>query len=83
MSEARRPIFVLVDIIDDDPDHRWLSACFYADMITDPEEKGEVIPAGILGEDGYCFDLYAYDPKMVSYIGKRIDEAHNHLAISE
>lgn len=74
-----RPLFVLVDIIDDDPDNRWLSVCFYEDTITDPNEQGELIPAGILGEDGYCFDLYKYDKNMISYLGKRIDEAYRYM----
>jgi hypothetical protein len=73
-----RPLFALVDIIDDDPENRWLSICFYVDMITDPEEVGNLVPNGILGEDGYCFDLYECNESMVSYIGQRFDEAHAH-----
>jgi hypothetical protein len=56
-----RPLFALVDIIDDDPKNRWLSICFYTDTITDPEGVGNLVPEGILGEDGYCFDLYERD----------------------
>lgn len=29
-----RPLFVLVDVVDDEPEARWLSVCFYADMVT-------------------------------------------------
>ena len=82
-GEKCRSLFVLVDIIDDDPDNRWLSVCFYEDMITDPQEQGEPIPAGILGEDGYCFNLYEYDLNFVSYIKKRIEEAHKSAAIAK
>lgn len=71
-----RALFALVDVIDDDPSQRWLSICFYVDMITDTAENGYLIPKGILGEDGYCFDLYQHDEAMVSYIQQRIDEAH-------
>ena len=71
-----RPMFALVDIIDDDPANRWLSICFYVDMVTDPEKIGNLIPEGILGEDGYCFDLFEYDESMISYVGHRIDEAY-------
>ena len=71
-----RPMFALVDIIDDDPANRWLSICFYVDTVTDPEGFGNLIPEGILGEDGYCFDLFEYDESMISYIGGRIDEAY-------
>jgi 8-oxo-dGTP pyrophosphatase MutT (NUDIX family) len=68
--------FVLVDIIDDDPDNRWLSVCFYEDTISDDEERGERIPDGILGEDGYCFDLFENDESLLLYLEKKIDEAH-------
>ena len=74
-----RPLFVMVDVIDDDPENRWLSICFYEDMITDPDEAGDLVPEGLLGEDGYCFDLYEYDESMISYIADRIDEAHAHM----
>lgn len=77
--ETRPSLFALVDIIDDDPDNRWLSICFYEEMITDPAELGNLVPNGILGEDGYCFDLYKDDPSFVSYVERRIEEAHRHL----
>ena len=77
-----RPLFVMVDVIDDDPENRWLSICFYGDMITDPEEEGDLVPEGLLGEDGYCFDLYEYDESMISYIAQRIDEAYAHMSSS-
>ncbi len=69
-------LFVMVDIVDDDPENRWLSVCFYGDMITDPNEEGDLVPEGLLGEDGYCFDLYEYDEAAISYLELRIDEAY-------
>jgi len=45
-------------------------------MIEDPEEKGDLIPGGLLGEDGYCFDLYEWDEAALSYIEGRIDQAY-------
>jgi hypothetical protein len=75
-GEKKWPLFVMADIIDDDPENRWLSVCFYGDMIKDPDEEGDLVPEGLLGEDGYCFDLIEYDESMISYIGQRIDEAH-------
>ncbi|MBW2616439.1 MAG: hypothetical protein JRD02_09735 [Deltaproteobacteria bacterium] len=75
-GEKKWPLFVMADIIDDDPENRWLSICFYGDMIKDPDEEGDLVPEGLLGEDGYCFDLIEYDESMISYIGQRIDEAH-------
>ena len=74
-------LFVMVDIVDDDPENRWLSICFYGDTITDPDEAGDLVPGGLLGEDGYCFDLYEYEDAAISYLKERIDEAHkNSLA---
>ena len=69
-------LITMIDIVDDDPENRWLSVCFYGDCVTDPEEAGDLVPGGLLGEDGYCFDLYENDPDAVSYLGQRIDEAY-------
>ena len=74
--EKGSAIVVMVDIIDDDPDNRWLSVCFYEEKITDPDHAGELIPAGILGEDGYCFDVFEYNETGLSYLMQRIDEAY-------
>ena len=75
-KQGENRLFVMVDIIDDDPEGRWLSVCFYGEMITDPDEVGNLIPKGLLGEDGYCFDIYEYDESKVSYVEQRIDEAY-------
>ena len=81
-KDKEERLFVMVDIVDDDPENRWLSVCFYGDTITDPDEEGDLVPQGLLGEDGYCFDLYEYDEAAISYLEKRIDEAHkNSLTI--
>jgi len=74
-SQKNRSLFAMVDIIDDDPSERWLSVCFYGEMITDPDEAGDLIPEGLLGEDGYCFDLYEYDPDEVAYLKQRLSQA--------
>lgn len=76
ISQKKRSLFAMVDVIDDDPDERWLSICFYGEMITDPEEAGDLIPEGLLGEDGYCFDLYEYDKDEIEYLKQRLSEAH-------
>ena len=72
-----RPLFVMIDVIDDDPKERWLSVCFYGDTITDPDEEGDLIPEGLLGDDGYCFDLLEADQALVTYVRNRIQEAYN------
>ena len=76
MLQQSRELFVIMDVIDDDSDSRWLSVCFYPDMITDPEERGNIIPLGLLGEDGYCFDYDEWDEEFLRYLEKRLDEAH-------
>jgi hypothetical protein len=72
-AQKERELFVMVDVIEDDP--RWLSVCFYGEMITDPEEKGDFVPEGLLGEDALCFDVEERDEKLVRYIEDRLDEA--------
>lgn len=79
-SQKDRDLFVMVDVIDDDPDERWLSVCFYGDLLTDPEEKGDLVPEGLAGDDGYCFDLDEWIEEDVAYIEARLDEAFNNAA---
>ncbi len=74
-KQQERDLFAMVDVIDDDPEERWLSVCFYGDMITDPEERGEVIPGGLAGSDGYCFDMFDDDQSLVDYLLDRFNEA--------
>ena len=69
-------LFGLVDIVDDDPENRWLSVCFYDETITDPRGAGNLIPDGLLGEDGYCFDLFEDDGPVICYVNQKIDEAY-------
>ena len=76
-----RRLFAVIDVIEDTP--RWLSVCFYADMITDPEGKGDAVPGGLLGEDAVCFDLEAWDDEGVRYVASRLDEACQHAAQEE
>lgn len=75
-AQNKRPLFAMVDVIDDDPEDRWLSVCFYGEMIQDPEEAGDMVPEGLLGEDAHCFDLYAYDEDEVAYLKDRLTQAH-------
>lgn len=81
-NQKDRTLFAMADVIDDDPEQRWLSVCFYGDMISDPDDMGDLIPEGLLGSDGYCFDLDEYDESTVSYIKARLDEAYEHAAAS-
>lgn len=68
-------LVTLIDIVDDDPDNKWLSVCFYEDCVTDPTGEGNMVPKGILGIDGYCFDLFENREDIISYLEQRIDEA--------
>ncbi len=74
-NQKDRNLFAMVDVIDDEPEARWLSVCFYGDMIIDPDEMGEVIPGGLAGDDGYCFDVFEYDAAAINYIKERLVEA--------
>jgi hypothetical protein len=74
-NQKDRPLFVMLDIIDDDAEERWLSVCFYGDMVSDPEELGDLIPGGLLGSDGYCFDVSDGEEALKQYVGARIQES--------
>jgi hypothetical protein len=74
-NQTNRDKFAMVDVIDDDPSERWLSVCFYEDMITDPNQQGELIPGGLSGSDGYCFDIYDNNEELGRNILDRIKEA--------
>lgn len=77
-NQKRRELFVMVDVIDEDP--RWISICFYGEMINDPEERGEFAPGGLLGEDAVCFDVAERDDEVIRYVEARLDEAHQSAA---
>jgi len=74
-AQKTRPLFVMVDVIDDDPSQRWISVCSYAHMVTDPDETGEYAPEGLFGEDACCFDVDGYEEDVLAYVEARIDEA--------
>ncbi|MEJ2097404.1 MAG: hypothetical protein P8Y38_09775 [Deltaproteobacteria bacterium] len=82
-SQKDRPLFVMIDVIDDDSKQRWLSVCFYGDMIEDPDERGDLIPEGLLGSDGYCFDLMEHDDALEDYVRHRIQEAYENASNNE
>ncbi len=73
--QEKRSLFVLVDIVDDEPENRWLSTCFYADMVNDPEELGDFVPEGLMGEDACCLNLDEDDDAMRAYMRQRLEEA--------
>ena len=69
-----KPLFVMVDVIEDTP--RWLSVCFYGDMISDPEERGDFVPGGLLGQDARCFDINQYSNEALQSVKAKMDEAY-------
>ncbi|OLN25137.1 hypothetical protein DVDV_3592 [Desulfovibrio sp. DV] len=77
-----RPVIAMVDVATLDGE-RFLSVCFYADTITDPEERGDLIPGGLLSQDGYCFDLDSGDDEAVDYLETRILEAANAFSLPD
>lgn len=79
-KQQERELFAIIDVIDDTPEERWLSVCFYGDMVTDPQERGELIPGGLAGSDGYCFDVSAADDTLTLYLKARLLEAHGNAS---
>ena len=77
-----RPVITMVDVASLDGE-RFLSVCFYADTITDPDERGDLIPGGLLSKDGYCFDVDSDDADAVAYVEARIFEAAAAFSLSE
>ena len=69
-----RPLYAMVDVIEDEP--RWLSVCFYSQMVTDPVGRGNIVPGGLLGEDGLCFDAEKITGEQLNYLKERISEAY-------
>lgn len=74
-NQKKRGLFAMVDVIDDDPADRWLSVCFYKELVDDPKGLGDEVPEGLLGEDAKCFDLYESDDFLVDYIKARLGSA--------
>ena len=82
-DHQQQPLFTMIDIIDDDPANRWLSVCFYSKMISDPDDIGDFVPEGLLGENAHCFDIEAWDESLMPYVIGRIDEAFNIAALQK
>lgn len=80
-AQQGRELFAMIDVIDDDPEQRWLSVCFYDDMVTDPDEQGDWVPQGLMGEDARCFNVDELDEAFVSYVAGRIREAGARAAV--
>jgi len=78
--QHQRPLFAMIDIIDDDPSDRWLSVCFYGEMISDPDGIGDFVPEGLLGENAHCFDIEEWDEERLQYVTDRLDEAYTQAA---
>jgi len=73
-QQQKIPLFAMIDVIEGEP--RWLSICFYAEMITDPEELGDFVPGGLLGEDAFCFDVADNENNLIDYLTYRLQEAY-------
>ena len=57
-NQKQYPLFVLIDIIDDEPEERWLSVCFFAESLAEEQrQKGDIVPGGLMGQNACCFDV--------------------------
>lgn len=74
-NQKKRGLFAMVDVIDDDPEDRWLSVCFYRELVDDPDGLGDEVPEGLMGEDARCFDMYESDDTMLAYVKDRLKSA--------
>ncbi|MBV1717254.1 MAG: hypothetical protein KMY53_02770 [Desulfarculus sp.] len=70
-----KPLFAIADVVPLGEEELMLSLCFYDEEISDPDELGNLIPGGLFGQDGYCFDLEGDDPELVAYCLQRASEA--------
>ena len=77
-SGGHARLLILMDVVDDEPANRWLSVCFYADAVSDPQGVGNLVPKGILGEDGYCFDVFGEEGSLLGYLKRRIRESYDY-----
>lgn len=79
--QQKRELYVLVDVIDDEPEERWLSICFYAQSLPEAlQEHGDIVPGGLMGEDACCFDVSEDDEDFESIIFQCLDSAHTFAA---
>lgn len=67
-GNSERPFFAVIDIIDDEPEARWISMCMYADLVIDPERKGDLIPKGLNHQDAVCFDIDEANENTSAYL---------------
>ena len=75
-NQQKRDLFVLVDVIDDEPEERWLSVCFYADsLLPEQIEEGDVVPGGLSGEDACCFDVGEAEEETEAFMKACLDAA--------
>lgn len=47
----------------------------FRDSVTDPDDLGNLVPNGLLPEDGYCFDIERPDKALEDYVLARVLEA--------
>ena len=47
-----------------------------AALLHDPDDLGDLIPKGLMGSDGYCFDLTEHDDTLGDYVRRRVHEAY-------
>lgn len=80
-GDADRPFYALIDVIDDEPEARWLSVCLYADLAEDPEHLAGPIPGGLNGQDAVCFDLDEEGEELVPYLVQVLKTAHSKATV--
>ncbi|MDR2892372.1 MAG: hypothetical protein LBV80_04725 [Deltaproteobacteria bacterium] len=64
----------MLDIIDDDPEDRWLSLYLDAELAKDPDGRGDLAPRALDGRDALCFDIDENDEDIVAYLTQVLEQ---------
>lgn len=81
--DQKKDLYVLVDVIDDEPTDRWLSICFFAESLESwQQEEGDLVPSGLMGEDACCFDFAEKNEQVEKLIISCLDSSQAFAAKS-
>lgn len=84
LKEAKSPGIsgdvALIDIIDDDPEERWLSIRLNAELIGCCHKEWEILPGGLSGHDALCIDVDENEEGLSDYLVELFEDALKKLA---
>jgi hypothetical protein len=71
--------FARLDVVDDDPEERWLSLCIKKALADDPANYGEVVPKILDEQDALCFAIDESNENIKVYLQTLLKKAINNL----